>query len=527
MKTKRILSGLLILLVSSTGFAQKTNKITVGSVKTANGIISGTTGQDSKVMAFKGIPYAAPPLADLRWKEPQPVKNWQGVRKCDTFGPIAPQKRTGAFPPYTTEMMIPAEGTISEDCLYLNVWTTAKSTNDKRPVIVFIHGGSFGGGSGSISIYDGESMAAKGVVFVTINYRIGGFGFFAHPELTKESPNHASGNYGILDQIAALKWVKKNIASFGGNPDNVTIAGQSAGSMSVNVLDASPLAKGLFHKIIAESGAFVVNHSFFNIETLENEEKKGAKLMKDAGITSIAELRKLPADQIITLDKVNMLPAYEVNIDGYVLPEHLIDIYAKGKQTDVPLLTGWNAGEKFPMRKNLSAYNSYLSDYGVFAEKLKKAYPATNDAEAKKAMDAIARDRESFGFQNYAWARIQSEKGKSKAFVYFFNRDLPEEGGTHKFGAFHTSEVPFAYGNLKKFSRPWTPADYQLSNLMQTYWVNFATKGDPNGAGVPVWPAFNKDKGEVMNLDVESKAIQYPTYEGMELFYQHATSKTH
>lgn len=526
MKTIYLISGLLIMIsLSNLTFAQKKRKITVNSVKIENGIISGTNGQVSQVMVFKGIPFAAPPLAELRWKEPQPVKNWQGIKKCDTFGGIAPQKRTGAFPPYTAEMMIPADGTISEDCLYLNVWTTAKSTDEKRPVIVFIHGGSFGGGSGSIPIYDGESMATKGIVYVTINYRLGAFGFFAHPELTKESSHHASGNYGIQDQIAALKWVKKNIAAFGGNPDNVTIAGQSAGSMSVNVLDASPLAKGLFHKIIAESGAFVVKDSFFNLETLEKEENKGVALLQNAGIASIEELRKMPAEQVISLDKTSMLPGYEVNIDGYVIPEHLIDIYANGKQTDVPLLTGWNAGEKFPMKKDFKAYNSYLNDYGAYTDRLKKAYPATNDSEAKIAMSNIARDRESFGFQNFAWARIQSEKGKSKAFVYYFDRTLPEEGGTTKYGAFHTSEVPYAYGNLKFFSRPWTPADYELSNLMSSYWVNFATKGDPNGAGLPVWPAYEKDKGIVMDLDIKSSAIKYPTFEGMELFYQHATNK--
>jgi len=266
MKTKYVLSGLLIMLsLSNVVLAGKATKVSVNSIKTESGLISGISGQDANVMVFKGIPFAAPPLADLRWKEPQPVKSWNGVRKCDTFGPCAPQKRGIVFPPYTAEMMVPAEGAINEDCLYLNVWTAAKSTADKRPVIVFIHGGSFGGGSGSIAIYNGESMAAKGVVFVTINYRLGGFGFFAHPELTKESPHHASGNYGILDQIAALQWVKKNITAFGGNPDNVTIAGQSAGSMSVNVLDASPLAKGLFHRMIAESGAFVVKGSFFNM----------------------------------------------------------------------------------------------------------------------------------------------------------------------------------------------------------------------------------------------------------------------
>lgn len=526
MKTKYFLSGLLIMLsLSNAVLAGKATKVSVNSVKTESGLISGTNGQDANVMVFKGIPFAAPPLADLRWKEPQPVKSWNDVRKCDTFGPCAPQKRGIVFPPYTAEMMVPAEGAINEDCLYLNVWTAAKSTADKRPVIVFIHGGSFGGGSGSIAIYNGESMAAKGVVFVTINYRLGGFGFFAHPELTKESPHHTSGNYGILDQIAALQWVKKNITAFGGNPDNVTIAGQSAGSMSVNVLDASPLAKGLFHRMIAESGAFVVKGSFFNIETLESEEKKGAKLMKDAGIASIADLRKLPADQIITLDKANMLPAYEVNIDGYAIPEHLIDIYAAGKQTDVPLLTGWNAGEKFPMRKTLSAYNSYFNDYGKFTEPLKKAFPATNEAEAQKVMATIARDRESFGFQNYAWARIQSEKCKSKAYVYFFDRDLPEEGGTHKYGAFHTSEVPFAYGNMKIFTRPWTPDDYKLSEQMQSYWINFATKGDPNGTGLPVWPSFNKDNCMIMDLNVKSSAYKYPTSEGMDVLFQAATSK--
>ena len=324
---RNLFSGVLMLAVILSGcnVARKSDKISVDAVKTMNGMISGVPGNDPQVKIFKRIPFAAPPVGDLRWKEPQPSANWEGTRACDKFGPNAMQAKPVPRGVYTAEFLIPVDGQVSEDCLYLNVWTNAASVNDNKPVIVFMHGGGFTEGSGSVPIYDGEAMAKKGVVFVTINYRLGIFGFFAHPELTKESPHQASGNYGILDQIAALNWVKNNIAAFGGNPENVTIAGQSAGSMSVNVLAATPLAKGLFHRMIAESGANVLVGAFGGTDSLKSAESKGLELAKAAGAASLEALRQVPVGEMQKLLK----GMGSVIVDGYVLTEPIPAIFAK------------------------------------------------------------------------------------------------------------------------------------------------------------------------------------------------------
>lgn len=461
----------IIYFLFSTGISGQ--EININKLKTTDGYISGIIS-DSGVKIFKGIPFAAPPVGNLRWKEPQPIKKWTGIRKCDTFGANPIQVAPVPFDVYTAEFLIPANEPISEDCLYLNVWTTANTTNEKQPVIVYIHGGAFIVGSGSVPIYDGEAMSKKGVVFVTINYRLGVLGFFAHPELTKESPHHSSGNYGLLDQVAALKWIKNNIANFGGDPNNVTIAGQSAGSISVNALDVSPLSKGLFHKMIAESGGNVMKGGFGSATTLDSAERKGMQFAEKAGASNLEALRKI--------DGGTLLNAFSgvgaVIVDGYMLTEPVSATFAKGKQYDMPLLTGFNADEEL-----------------------------------------------DFGFQNFAWAVKQSEK-KSKAYLYYFARKVPEFGGTNKYGAFHSGEVSYAYDNLKFFNRPLTEADYQLARVMSACWVNFAKTGNPNGAALPAWPAFRKDSGEVMIFDAESKAAKHPQIDGLNNFYKRAGSSS-
>ena len=516
-------SQLFVLIVSITcsfvTLAQSPRSIKFEKVPTENGFISGAQSEDKKVMIFKGIPYAAPPVGERRWKEPQSVKNWNDVRKCETFGPNAMQGKPVPFAVYTEEFLIPAKEPIEEDCLYLNVWTGAQSVDEKRPVIVYIHGGAFISGSGSVPIYDGEAMARKGIVFVTINYRLGIFGFFSHPELTRESPHHASGNQGILDQLAALKWVKKNIAAFGGDPSNVTIAGQSAGAMSVNILDASPLGRGLFAKMIAESGANVVKGQFGGIMSLDTGEAKGLQIAKAAGAATLEELRNTPAEKL--------LPLYKgfgtVIVDGYVLPESIPSIFKNGKQADLPLLTGYNADDNFfPGPTNLTAYKENLKkQFGDDSDKVFQLYGANNDEEVKVAANNLSRDA-GFGVQNYGWSRIQSDRAKAKVYLYFFSRKVPEFGGTNKFGAFHTGEVMYAYDNLKFLNRPLEPADFELAKLMSSYWVNFAKTGDPNGKGLPVWPAFNKDKGEAMTFDAASVATKHPFLAGLEFLYQRA-----
>lgn len=509
--------GLVITLSSC-----QSNKLSVDAVKTQQGVVSGIVGSDPEVLIFKGIPFAAPPVGELRWKEPQPAASWEGVRKCDTFGPNAMQANPVPRPPYVAEFLIPADGQISEDCLYLNIWTAAKTNDEKRPVIVYIHGGGFTEGSGSVPIYDGEAMAKKGVVFVTINYRLGLFSFFSHPELTQESPHQASGNYGLLDQVAALQWLKNNIAAFGGNPDNVTIAGQSAGSMSVCVLAVTPLAKGLFHRMIAESGAFVIPSSFGGSDSLKVAEARGVEFAKSVGASSLADLRALPADSIQKRNR----GMGSVVVDGYLLPKPVPQMVAEGMEADVPLLTGWNGDDAWitpPL--TVKAYQENMKkQFGPVADSILKYYPATNDAEATEMQKNIGRDG-FFGIQNYAWARIHSENDSSKAFLYFFERKVPEEGDSARFGAFHSGEITYAYDNHSKFIRPWKPEDYELAKLMSACWANFAKNGDPNGEGLPEWPAFTTEGGMTMLFNVKSGAVKHPFYGGLEFLYGMAVKK--
>jgi para-nitrobenzyl esterase len=498
---------------------QNSTKISVDSVKTESGYISGIRGNDTEVLVFKGIPYAAPPVGELRWKEPRQVKKWDGARKCDTFGPNAMQITPVPRDVYTSEFFTPVDEPMSEDCLYLNIWTAAKSNQEKRPVIVYIHGGGFVENSGSCIVFDGESMAKKGVIFITFNYRLGVFGFFAHPDLTKESPHNASGNYGILDQIAALRWVKSNIAAFGGDPDNVTIAGESAGALSVNALSASPLAMGLFNKIIAESGACVLN-GFGGTENLKNSEARSLSLMKEAGSGSLQELKDMPANELQKL----LTRGIGLIVDGYVLTEPIPDTYVKGKQADVPLLTGWNADEivsDAPI--TLEQYrNEIIKRFGVEAETVLKLYPASTDEEATIAQKKLSAELK-FGIQNYAWARIQSKIGKSKVYLYYFRRKVPAIGEMQKYGAFHAGEITYAYDNLPKLNRPWEPVDYELAKIMSSYWVNFAVSGNPNGEGLIQWPSFDVGQGKVMIFDKQSEVVKHPFYDALELFYRKLT----
>ncbi len=488
-------TGLLLL---GTAHAQEPLRVT-------GGLISGNPTPDGAVRVFKGIPFAAPPVGGLRWRAPQPVRPWSGVRKCEAFGPSPVQGSPAPFGPWSAEFLIP-KAPIGEDCLYLNVWTGAKSVVEKRPaerrpaerrpVLVWIYGGGFSSGGSGVPIYDGEATARKGVVFVSFNYRVGPFGFLAHPELTKESGKNASGNYGLMDQIAALDWVKTNIAQFGGDPANVTIAGQSAGSMSVNCLVASPLAKGLFTKAIAESGA-----SFARPQpTLPQAEAEGVKFAQALGATSLAELRAKPATDLLKTAQALRGPI----TDGYVLPQSIAAIFAAKKQNDVVLLTGWNEDEGMmfgPPKSAVDFQKQAEKQYGTEAAAFLKHYPATTDAEAAISQRKVSRDQ-VFGAQNYAWATIQSQQGK-KVYVYRFTRNVPATGEYAQYGAFHTGEVAYAYDNLRFIDRqlrPLQPVDDELARVLSGYVVNFVKTGNPNGRGLPVWPAFSTSGKSVMLL---------------------------
>lgn len=471
------------------------------NLRVDGGLISGSTADG--VRSYKGIPFAAPPVGDLRWKPPQPVVAWQGVRECNAFGPDCPQA------PYPAgSMYYSAPRKQSEDCLYLNVWTTAK-TGDKRPVMVWIHGGALTRGSGATRTYDGTAFARKGVVLVTVNYRLGPLGYLAHPELTAESPNHSSGNYGALDQIAALKWVQKNIATFGGDPGRVTIFGESAGSWSVNVLVATPLAKGLFHRAIGESGGQFGPGMYLKEDKnkLQSAEKIGASFAKAAGADSLKALRALPAEKIIDVfnnDTEGKKFRTGPNVDGWVLPDEIRNIFAQGKQNDVPVIVGSNANEMTTLTvpatwpKTVDEYHRRSEPlYGEAMKDFEGLYPVKSDADVVVAYLSSLRDV-TFTLPMRTWARMTGT-GRSKAWLYFFSH-VPPNPNSKTLGAYHASEIAYVFNNLNRQNPLLTEVDSKLSELMSAYWVNFATTGNPNGSGLPKWAPYDRKSEPYMDF---------------------------
>ncbi len=457
------------------------------AIKVDGGQISGTTAGGVRV--FKGIPFAAPPVGDLRWKAPQPVVAWTGMKNADAFRPQCVQEPYPAGSPYAR----PAEAT-SEDCLYLNVWTTANA-GDARPVMVWIHGGAWTRGSASVPAYDGAVLAKKGVVIVTTNYRLGPFGFLAHPELTAESPNHSSGNYAILDHVAALGWVQRNIAAFGGDPRRVTIFGESAGSWSVNAVQATPLAKGLFHRAIGESGAL-----FARTARLADAEKGGVALADAVGADSLKALRAVPADKILAVQSFRT----GVNVDGWVLPDEVRAIFAQKKQSDVPVLIGSNANEwttlsspaTFP--KTLDDFRKRVeTQFPGFAKEFDAAYPVKTEADIADAMLGLGRDT-TFTLEMRTWARMVTASGRH-AFLYQFTH-VPPSPQAKQWGAYHAAEIPYVFGTLRARDWPFTEADFRLSDQMSSYWVNFAVAGDPKGQALPKWPAYDANAEPYLDL---------------------------
>ena len=481
----------VLLFVAGHGIAQSRQ---VGTpVKVEDGLLQGTI--EDGVTVYKGVPYAAPPIGKLRWRAPQPQAHWEDVRKADKFSANPMQVMVNELGPWTPEYQ--PQGAISEDCLYLNIWTTAKSSKEKRPVVMYIPGGAFTGGSGNCPVYNGGNLAKKGLVVVTINYRVGIFGFLALPELANESKHHSSGNYGLLDQLAALKWIHKNIAAFGGDPNKVTIMGQSAGAASVIALTASPLAKGLFIRAIAESGTNYMNGPRENLKTAE---QYGVRFEKAIGASSLAELRAMPAAELIdsTTNMYHFLPI----VDGWYLPKSADEIFNEGKQNDVTTITGWVADE-----------GSYSSNYGkvpaeefrkqvkqragVYADEILKLYPASTQAEASVSQKNLARDINVVS--TYLWGIKRGKTGETKLYTYLFTHQQP--GATkEKYGAFHSSELPYVFDNLKQSPRPWTPEDKKIERIMSDYWTNFITTGNPNSKGLPEWPAFSKSPAQTMDL---------------------------
>jgi para-nitrobenzyl esterase len=492
-----ILASLISLL--PVAFAQIRNV----QQKTADGVLEGVVSADGNVRTFKGIPFAAPPVGPLRWKAPQPVTPWTGVRQASEYGARCMQ---GSI---YSDMIFHDSGP-SEDCLYLNLWMPANPASAKLPVMVWIYGGGYQAGATSEPRQDGGNLSKQGVVVVSMNYRLGIFGFFSHPELAKESGHDSSGNYGLLDQLAALQWVRKNIATFGGDPGNVTIFGESAGSFSVSALVASPLAKGLFKRAIGESGAYLSTGTLPLKPHAETEQADLAFAKANLGADSLADLRAKPADELLQAALKEKGVRFAPNVDGYFLPESVSSIFAAGKQSMVPLLAGWNRdemnyhavlGQDAPTAANIRTHLESL--YGAHADEIAKLYSGSTDAEIKRAAQDLAGDR-FIAFGTWKWLEMTAKTGKVPVYRYEFDQTLPlaaDAPAGAEPSAPHASEIEFVFQVLSSRQLPWSPEDHKVSEAMGTYWTNFAKTGDPNGRGIPQWPPYSaKHDYPVMHL---------------------------
>jgi carboxylesterase type B len=462
------------------------------TVRIETGLLAGSPTNDPSITAFKGIPFAAPPIGPNRWRPPQPPLHWQGVRDAGRFGASCPQSIAWEKKPWTHEFLV--QGPVSEDCLFLNVWTPAATPAARLPVFVFFHGGSNVEGSGSVALYDGEGLARKGLVMVTINYRLGVLGFFTHPDLSKESPAHVSGNYGLLDQIAALQWVRNNIAAFGGDPARVTIAGQSAGGFDISYLILSPLAKGLFQRAILESGGVP---GATDLPTLADSEKDGVKFLASKGARSIAQLRALSWRTLFSP------PAFRPVLDAYVIPALERDIFAAGKQNDVPTLTGINADES-RSKTTIAQYIAQAHRFANLAQQFLDFYPASTDAEAVSQSNEWLRDYSRI--VQLRWAASRARTAKTPAYIYYYDHVLPGPD-SQLYGAFHSAELPYVLNNLSQSDRPFTAEDRKIAETLSTYWANFAATGDPNNDTLPHWPTYRDQPKMVMEIGDKNEPL--------------------
>jgi para-nitrobenzyl esterase len=487
------------------------------TVQVDAGLLAGKTVADG-IVAFKGIPFAAPPVGDLRWREPQPVAPWQGTRDASRYGAVCIQ------PPGQNRLNIAAmEGSppLSEDCLYLNVWTPAASAADRLPVMVYFFGGAFTEGAGSVPLYDGTALAERGAVVVTMNYRLGAFGFFAHPALTADSSHRFSGNYGIADMLASLEWVQRNIEAFGGDPDEVTIFGQSAGAMAIASLIASPRAAGMFDRAIAQSimGPGVAP----GMPTLAQAEAMGLAAANEIGAATAAELRALTADAVVAgLRGAGMI------VDGWVIPEDPAEVYAEGRQNPVDILVGANKDESFftPSTTPEAFEDQARGRFGAIADAYLAAYPHGTNEQAATATAETFRDQTFWNARRYA--DYQRQRGNS-AYVYFFAQNPPGTEQSGELPATHASEVPYVFDNLGELplfpdrsvpeAAAASAADQKVADMMASYWVNFARSGDPNGAGLPAWPEYQRlDRIDAAILDADPVSERLPSAERMAVF---------
>jgi para-nitrobenzyl esterase len=519
---KRCFPAVLItVLLSSAAIAAITDPVRV-----EQGLLAGTNGSSADMRVYRGIPFAAPPVGDLRWKAPQPAAKWQGARQASEFSNACWQTQYPAAAAIYQAKLPP----LSEDCLYLNIWTPANSAKDRLPVMVWIHGGGFTRGFAGTRAYDGEALARKGAVIVTINYRLGIFGFFAHPALSAESGHHASGNYALLDQIAALQWVQKNIAAFGGDPARVTIFGESAGSWAVNTLMASPLAKGLFQRAVGESGG-----SFSPMKTLAEAEKEGEKLAASMAPAPAAGVKTEAGDKPGTQSILKMLrarPAEELlkasdaetvrpMVDGWVLREDVATIFAQGKQNDVPLIIGYNADEGTtlaPQGANLKAMmftGGVYQRYGSQADAFLKIYPAGSDEQAVSSFYSAFRDQ-LFGWEMRTWARMATTSGHQPAYLYYFSRRPPGPQSA-RLRAFHAADIAYVFGTFV-WPFPWEDTDKKLSDAITSYWVNFAASGNPNGGSLVKWPVYSAKDDQALEFGDQIAVRSEVNKAGLDFF---------
>ncbi|MBN2708112.1 MAG: carboxylesterase family protein [Calditrichaceae bacterium] len=510
MKILFILTAMMVLLIAGCKNMQKQPAL----VKVEGGMVQGTV--DSGLTVFKGIPFAAPPVGNLRWRAPQPVSDWNTILQADEFAPGPVQAWD-------------SPSGKSEDCLYLNVWTPAESANDSIPVLVWIYGGGFNGGATSVPGYNGEHLAKKGVVLVSIAYRVGRLGFLAHPELSAENEHHVSGNYGLLDMIAGLKWIQKNIAEFGGDPNKVTIFGESAGGIAVSMLCASPLAKGLFHGAISQSGGSFgpprpTTYPGENMKRLAVAEQDGLDYAKKVGASSLEELKKLPADSLAKGGFGSGM-AWPI-IDGYIIPDDQYKLYQEGKFNDTPILVGYNSdeGASFTRTRDPKEYIKDVKErYGRFANDLLKAYPVGEKTITKTARD-LARDA-AFGWQTWIWARLQSTLGQARVYYYYFDQhpDYPEDSPQAGYGSPHGQDVGYVFKTLDTANPQTTQNDLEISEAMATYWTNFAKYGDPNGDGMPEWQAFSDENSKVMYFSKIPHIGPVPSAESLKVLDNYFT----
>lgn len=500
---------LVPLVFTSAARSQTMSRVTIDS-----GSVVGV--QTGDLATYKGIPFAAPPVRDLRWKAPQPVAPWKGDLVADRFSPMCLQ----SLRPKNSVFYLGEEPS-SEDCLYLNVWSTAKA-GEKRPVMVFIYGGGWTIGSASLPLYGGENLARKGAVVVSLNYRLGALGFLAHPELTAEGGG-ASGNYGLMDIVAALQWVKANSAAFGGDPGNVTLYGQSAGSVGISLLQASPLAAGLFHRAIGQSGGYALSGP---LQSLAEAEKAGVAAAEKLKAPSLKALRNLGGDAIMNGDN-NMRPI----LDGKVFTQQPAEVYAAGKQMAVPVLIGSNKdeGTAYPVVVAPAAFEADARKrYAADADSLLALYPSRTEAEARAASYALMRDR-TFAAPMRRWGIEQARV--APVFMYHFSRHQPfidgvgyqQQTPASGMAAYHGAEMAYAYGTLDVLNRygatrAWTDEDRRYSDAMMGYWVSFAKSGNPNAEGLPVWPAYKPDTEQVMLFGNDIKSGALPNTAQLDFF---------